>query len=144
MSCLIYLCAQKVLAEYGGGGATQLPLTQLPVSAVPPHLQPHPPYRNVTPPAPPPPPPVYPNGSGTPQPYPYGQPSQPMTAAASDYAGYTQSGYPQYPPYGAQQHAPASTNASPGLPDALANIPEDQKVRHGLYSVRITVPMQRV
>ena len=52
-----------------------------------------------------------------------------MTGAASDYAGYTQSGYPQYPPYGAQQHAPASTNTSPGLPDALANIPEDQKVR---------------
>lgn len=52
-----------------------------------------------------------------------------MTAAAGGYAGYTQSGYPQYPPYGAQQHTPASTSAASALPDALANIPDDQKVR---------------
>jgi len=45
------------------------------------------------------------------------------------YAGYTQSGYPQYPPYGAQQHTPSPSNAAPVLPEALANIPEDQKVR---------------
>lgn len=120
------LCAQKVLAEYGNGSAVQLPAVQPPAPPVPPHLQPHPPYRNATPPAAPP-PPVYPNGTGTPQPFPYSQTPQPMTGTS--YAGYTQSGYPQYPPYGAQQHAPSPSNAAPALPEALANIPEDQKVR---------------
>ncbi|KAF8346090.1 hypothetical protein F5887DRAFT_962569 [Amanita rubescens] len=116
----------KVLAEYGNGSAAQLPAVQPPppVPAVPPHLQPHPPYRNATPPVAPP-VPVYPNGTGTPQPYPYGQTSQPTTGTG--YAGYTQSGYPQYPPYGAQQHAPSPSNAAPVLPEALSNIPEDQK-----------------
>ncbi|KAK2462888.1 hypothetical protein APHAL10511_005086 [Amanita phalloides] len=114
----------KVLAEYSAnGGVSQVPTAQAPVPAIPPHLQPHPPYRNATPPAVP----LtssYQNGTGTPQPYAYAQPSQAMSAPS--YGGYAQPVYPAYPAYGAQQHV-TSTSAAPVLSEALANIPEDQK-----------------
>jgi cleavage stimulation factor subunit 2 len=112
-----------------------------PLSAVPPHLQAQ--YRTVTPPSVPQTPPYgsYPQANGQGSSHSYTSNTPPNTnnhgyGQQQQQQGYTgqyqqqASAYPGYPPtYGSQQPAASSTPApSSNLTDALASIPDEQKV----------------
>ena len=113
--------------------------------AIPPHMQNLPPassYRHT---------PTPPHHTPTP---PYGVPTPPPTAGYPQSSGYQ--GYPGYPPppahapagyppmsaYGAPNVPPVTggTPLPPALPDALANIPEEQKAL--IYRVLSMTPEQ--
>ena len=114
-----------------------------PLSAVPPHLQAQ--YRITTPPSAPQTPPYgsYPhaaNGQGSSHSYTSTPPNVNNNHGYGQQQGYSgqqqqpPSAYPGYPPtYGGQavphQPTPAAAAPSPNLTDALANIPDEQKVR---------------
>jgi cleavage stimulation factor subunit 2 len=106
---------QRTLAEFGGAGppiqdaAAPVPT----ISAVPPHLQAQ--YRGATPPIGPP--------THTPTP-PYGY-SLPPAAAQPPNGGY--GGYNGYPVYPAASLPAAQPTVTPGLAEALVNIPPEQK-----------------
>ncbi|PPR06260.1 hypothetical protein CVT24_000932 [Panaeolus cyanescens] len=143
---------QKTLAEYnatssatmgvpGSSVAPPVPKPPIAPTPIPPHMQAQ--YRNATPPvhAPTPPYPPYSNGGQpahhAPPPPGYGaQYGQPQSQAYPSYnapppPGYGHHGH-AYPPqvaYGGQpsQTQSAMPAAPAGLPEALANIPDDQK-----------------
>ena len=135
---------QKTLAEFGSSVAQAAPtvptpvaplsVPQTPASALPPHMQqqqqPH--SRTSTPPSAVP--PVMPSQQQQSYAYANGQQyyGAPAPQQAYGYQGHpyhqAQAAYPGYPPtYGAPQPPPQATQTSV-LPEALAAIPDDQKV----------------
>ena len=131
----IHIYLQRSLAEFGASAgrpilpdassSTTQPMTSaapVPISAIPPHLQAQ--YRGVTP----------PNAISTPPTHtptpPYGYSHPPAVAQPSNgsYGGY--SGYPpgfSAGPAGASP-TPAQPGITPGITEALATIPPEQKV----------------
>jgi len=95
-----------------------------PISAIPPHLQAQ--YRGVTP----------PNAISTPPahtptpPYGYSHPpavAQPSNGNYGGYGGYPPPGFPAGPA-GASSIPPPQPGITPGITEALATIPPEQKV----------------
>ncbi|KAF9055661.1 hypothetical protein BJ165DRAFT_1427813 [Panaeolus papilionaceus] len=141
---------QKTLAEFNttngagmaaSGVAPPVPKPPIAPTPIPPHMQAQ--YRNATPPihTSTPPYPPYPNGGQPPhhaptppvgygapygQPQSQGYPSYPPPQAAYGHHGH---GYPPQVAYGGQpsQSQTAMPPTPAGLPEALANIPDDQK-----------------
>lgn len=145
--------AQKTLSVFGSaaveGSSVPPPAA---ASALPTHLQPQTQYRTSTPPTSVPPSSSsypYPNGHALPQSFGHGQPPPP-TVGQPPTSGFGQgqpsSGFSNYPQtYSAPQPQtqPAGNSTGGMIPDALAAMPEEQKVRPGSISIFVPNSIQR-